>query len=97
MNLNSMFETLIPFIPAGNAIKNKKKNKTEHFVAKSTQGKIMIITALIPLMLLFFAIRLSWICNNGFNFVGFLGALFCSPCYIMYQFFNNGFCGYFKK
>ena len=96
-----MFETLIPFIPAGNAINtmiNKKKNKTEHFVGKSTSGQIMIITALIPLLLVIFAIRLSWICNNNsFNFVGFLGALLCSPCYIIYQFFNNGFCGYFKK
>ena len=36
-----------------------------------------------------YALYLSFKCNNGFSFVGFLGACCCSPCYVAYK---SSFC-----
>ncbi len=101
MNFNSMFETLIPFIPVGNAVNTmikKQKNKDNKNESFENSTIYSLISSLIGLVVFCFAIYLSWRCNNKeFNFVGFLGAFCCSPCYIIYQFFNNQFCGLLAK
>ena len=40
---------------------------------------------LIAYIMFFFAIYLSFRCNNGFSFWGFLGAFLFSPFYIIYK------------
>tara|TARA_B110001469_G_C9642577_1_gene323548 strand:- start:299 stop:523 length:225 start_codon:yes stop_codon:yes gene_type:complete len=62
--------------------------------SKISKGGVLLggTFAIIYLIIYFFwaiiwlyAIYLSFKCNNGFSFVGFLGACCCSPCYAMYK------------
>ncbi len=43
------------------------------------------ITTLVAWIMFFFAIYLSFRCNNGFSVWGFLGAFLFSPIYILYK------------
>jgi hypothetical protein len=45
----------------------------------------------------FFAIYLSWKCNNGFNLGSFLFALICPPIYIIWVLASRGGCGIFDS
>jgi hypothetical protein len=97
MEFNSILNKLKPLHPAGYVIDNimNKDTKKENFENSTIYS---LVSSLISLAMVVFAIYLSWRCNNkSFNIVGFLGAFCCSPCYIIYQFFNNGFCGMIKK
>ena len=49
------------------------------------------------LIISFFAIYLSWRCNNGFNLVSFLAALLCPYLYIIWALATKGGCGIFDS
>ncbi len=57
-----------------------KSDKLEH-----TYYTYDPITTLIAYIMFFFAIYLSFRCNNGFSVWGFLGAFLFSPIYILYK------------
>ena len=69
---------------------NKIKNKRE----KPNYCSIYVISHLI---ISFFAIYLSWKCNNGFNIISFTIALFCPYLYIIWALATNGGCGIFEE
>jgi len=45
----------------------------------------------------FFAIYLSWKCNNGFDLLSFIIALFCPYLYIIWALATRGGCGVFES
>lgn len=45
----------------------------------------------------FFAIYLSWRCNNGFDLLSFTVALFCPYIYIIWALATRGGCGIFDS
>ena len=45
----------------------------------------------------FFAIYLSWRCNNGFKLLPFLAALLCPYLYIIWALATKGGCGVFEN
>ena len=47
------------------------------------------------LIVSFFAIYLSWRCNNGFKLLPFLAALLCPYLYIIWALATKGGCGVF--
>ena len=47
------------------------------------------------LIISFFAIYLSWRCNNGFKLLPFLAALLCPYLYIIWVLATRGGCGIF--
>jgi hypothetical protein len=49
------------------------------------------------LIISFFAIYLSWQCNQGFNLLSFLAALICPYLYIIWQLATKGGCGVFDN
>lgn len=49
------------------------------------------IYSVLHTLLALFAIYLSFKCNDGFNFLGFIGALIVPHIYIVYQIAMNGF------
>jgi len=49
------------------------------------------------LIISFFAIYLSWRCNNGFHILAFLAALCCPYLYIIWALATNGGCGIFDN
>lgn len=64
------------------------ENKREENKISSNQTKKSPVNQLISLLwtlVTFFAIYLSFKCNNGFDLVGFLGACCCAPLYIAYK------------
>ena len=70
----------------------KPTNNKEQFNNSYTIADLIYL--LISLFIFCFAIYLSWSCNGKkFDLIGFIAAFCCSPCYVIYQFFNNGFCG----
>jgi hypothetical protein len=70
-------------------------NQTEEPVEKKPQYKeLYVITHLI---VSFFAIYLSWKCNNGFSLVPFLVAFFCPYLYIIWALATKGGCGVFEE
>lgn len=72
---------------------NDKNQKKFIIVNKSSSTTMYMVTHLITS---FFAIYLSWKCNNGnFNLYSFLLALFCPYLYIIYSLAINGGCGIF--
>jgi hypothetical protein len=48
------------------------------------------------LIISFFAIYLSWRCNNGFDLLSFVVALFCPHLYIIWALATKGGCGIFN-
>jgi len=65
----------------------KKKNKSEYC-------NLYLISHLV---ISFFAIYLSWRCNNGFNLCSFSFALFCPYLYIIWALATKGGCGIFDN
>jgi hypothetical protein len=61
-------------------------------IRKPEYGMVYTIAHLIISL---FAIYLSWKCNNGFNLLSFLIALFCPYLYIIYALATKGGCGAF--
>lgn len=49
------------------------------------------------LIVSFFAIYLSWRCNNGFKLLPFLAALLCPYLYIIWVLATRGGCGVFDS
>jgi hypothetical protein len=49
------------------------------------------------LIISFFAIYLSWRCNNGFKLVPFIAALLCPYLYIIWALATKGGCGVFDS
>ncbi|MEX0597487.1 MAG: hypothetical protein WD512_13410 [Candidatus Paceibacterota bacterium] len=50
---------------------------------------IFLITWVASFAVFVYAIYLSFKCNKGFNFGGFLAAFCCSPCYVIYSAVNK--------
>jgi hypothetical protein len=67
-------------------INEQKKNK------KLEYCNLYLISHLI---ISFFAVYLSWRCNNGFNLLSFTAALFCPYLYIIWSLATKGGCGIF--
>ena len=59
-----------------------------------TYAIISAISGLVYLVLMFFAIYLSFKCNGGFDLFGFLGAFFCPVFYLIYKFATTGLCNH---
>jgi hypothetical protein len=64
----------------------------ENIQQKSSPGSLYMISHMI---ISFFAIYLSWRCNNGFNLMSFLLALICPYLYIIFALATRGGCGIF--
>jgi hypothetical protein len=62
---------------------NRKKTKIK---------SVGIIYSIVHLIISFFAIYLSFKCNQGFNILGFLAALICPYFYIIWQLATKGGC-----
>ena len=56
-----------------------------------------ILITIISWVVLGFAIYLSFRCKKGFDIWQFLLALFCAPCYIIYQLATSQLCGLIKS
>lgn len=70
----------------------KRKHIPKH---KPCYGSIYTITHLI---VSFFAVYLSWRCNNGkFDLTSFIFALLCPHLYVIYALAVNGGCGIFDS
>jgi hypothetical protein len=67
-----------------------KCNCRNNGLGRIVYGIFHVIMALV-------AIYLSWKCNNGFNWLGFLGALFFPYIYIIYTLATKGTCGILEK
>ncbi len=83
-------------------IKDKVKNIVNKYIdlyppvkieGLDGESPIYHISNLIATFILFFAIYLSFKCNNGFNFGGFILAFLFAPFYIIYQLAVNNLCG----
>ena len=68
---------------------NKKKTKP-----KPQYNSLYMVTHLI---ISFFAIYLSWRCNNGFSLLPMLAALLCPYLYIIWALATRGGCGVFDS
>ena len=68
----------------------EKKPKEEVVNNKHNYCSCYVITHFI---ISFFAIYLSWKCNNGFNPLSFLAALCCPYLYIIFVLATRGGCG----
>lgn len=90
--LKNSFDKFTNVNPLFKIFKKNTQNK-ENFESSDT-GIGNLIFSLVFLFIWCFGIYLSWSCNGKrFDLIGFVAAVCCSPCYITYQFFNNGFCG----
>ena len=76
--------------PAYYVPEEKKPNEQTRY--KSQLCSLYSITHLI---ISFFAIYLSWRCNNGFHLLAFLAACCCPYLYIIWALATNGGCGIF--
>ena len=72
--------------------------KKEKFDADNTNNNSSydFLTSIISMLVLGFAIYLSFRCNKGFNIGHFLLAFFCAPCYIIYHLATSSLCGLIK-
>jgi hypothetical protein len=68
-----------------------KKDKKEE-ITVATYSSLYMISHLI---ISFFAIYLSWKCNNGFNLISFLISFTCPYLYIIWALATRGGCGIF--
>jgi hypothetical protein len=68
---------------------NKQKTKPQPQFSSLYMVTHMIIS--------FFAIYLSWRCNNGFKLLPFLAALLCPYLYIIWALATKGGCGVFEN
>jgi hypothetical protein len=60
------------------------------------QPQICSLYMVTHLIISFFAIYLSWKCNNGFKLMSFLAALLCPYLYIIWALATKGGCGIFN-
>ena len=72
----------------------EKPNQNVVVVKKPCYGMLYSIAHFIISL---FAVYLSWRCNNGFNVLSFLVALFCPYLYILYALATRGGCGVFDN
>ena len=95
--LKNSFDKFTNVNPLFNILKkesNKKESNNKEQFNSNSYSIMSSISSLISLFIFCFAIYLSWSCNGKkFDLIGFIAAFCCSPCYVLYQFFNNGFCG----
>jgi hypothetical protein len=56
-----------------------------------------LIYTIMHIIISLFAIYLSWKCNNGFNLLSFIVALFCPYLYIIWALATKGGCGVFES
>ena len=75
--------------PAQYVQEEQKRNKPAPIVSSLYMVTHLIIS--------FFAIYLSWRCNNGFNLLSFLVALLCPYLYIIWALATKGGCGVFNQ
>jgi hypothetical protein len=65
---------------------NQKQQSVEYFTLDiDTESPTKMIYSIIYLAVALFAIYLSFKCNNGFDLLGFLGAVCYAPIYIIYK------------
>jgi len=65
---------------------------------KRNYKSICSLYSITHLILSFFAIYLSWKCNNGkFDLLAFLTAFFCPYLYIIWALATRGGCGVFEE
>lgn len=80
-----------------NDINHKDKKNIENF-ENSSQGSSGAIYGIFHTILFFFALYLSFRCNNNkFNLGAFVFAYCCPHIYIIYQLTVNGACGMFSS
>ena len=75
---------------------NNNNNNSNNNIANNVynnmknSSNVAKIISLFWTLVTFFAIYLSFKCNNGFDITGFLGALILSPFYIAYKLEHTG-------
>lgn len=83
-------------------IKDKVKNVVNKYIdlyppikieGLEENSPLFHVSNLIGTFILFFAVFLSFKCNNGFKFGSFILALLFAPFYIIYQLAVNNMCG----
>lgn len=62
-----------------------KSNNNNIYNNIKNSGNVTKIISLFWTLVTFYAVYLSFKCNNGFSLLGFLGALILSPFYIAYK------------
>jgi hypothetical protein len=72
-----------------------KKEKFENETADDNSYNLIV--TIISWLVLGFAIYLSFRCKKGFDIGHFLLAVFCAPCYIIYQLATSSLCGLIKN
>ena len=70
-------------------------NDEEHHPVKHNKPHYISLYMVTHIIISFFAIYLSWKCNNGFNLLSFTVALFCPYLYIIWALATRGGCGIF--
>jgi hypothetical protein len=78
--------------PYANELNDNTKENTNDNKKTPAFASLYMITHII---ISFFAIYLSWRCNNGFNLMSFGIALFCPYLYIILALATRGGCGIF--
>jgi hypothetical protein len=81
-------------------IDHKDKKNIENFnnPPQSSSGSSGSVYGIFHTILFFFALYLSFRCNNNkFNLGGFVFAYCCPHVYIIYQLSLNGACGIFSS
>ncbi len=75
--------------PAQYVQEEQRRNKPKPLICSLYMVTHLIIS--------FFAIYLSWRCNNGFNLFSFIVALLCPYLYIIWALATRGGCGVFNQ
>ena len=78
----------------GNYVPDEQNEKKTKQKPKPQYNSLYMVTHLI---ISFFAVYLSWRCNNGFKLLPFLAALVCPYLYIIWALATKGGCGVFDK
>jgi len=63
----------------------------------SQKPQICSLYMITHLIISFFAVYLSWRCNDGFNIISFTLALVCPYLYIIWALATKGGCGIFNE
>jgi hypothetical protein len=74
---------------------NYYQHETNEEKKKYKNKSICSFYMITHIIISFFAIYLSWKCNNGFHPLAFLAALCCPYLYIIWALATNGGCGIF--
>jgi hypothetical protein len=88
------------FITSQNNDKNINRNinieNVEIIEVTDKNKQYKLIYTIMHIIISFFAIYLSWKCNNGFNILSFLAAILCPYLYIIWALATKGGCGIFE-